>query len=79
MKCESIKIIIIKICACTASFVLSDEVLINLCPLLNRSLAIVSVVMDVQSSCYGHTSLKVMDVHMTFALFKIIICRIVDH
>ena len=52
---------------------LSDEVLINLCPMLNRSLAIVSVVMDVQGSCYGRTSLKVMDVHMTFAFFKI--CR----
>ena len=52
---------------------LSDEVLINLCPLLNRSLAIVSVVMDVQSSCYGRTSLNVMDVYMIFALFKI--CR----
>ena len=49
---------------------LSDEVLINLCPMLNRSLAIVSVVMDVQGSCYGRTSLKVMDVHMTFAFSK---------
>ena len=36
-----------------------------------RSLAIVSVVVDVQSSCYGRTSLNVMDIRMTLGLFKI--------